>query len=670
MAAKNIFRLSEASQALFIAYHKTLGRSTEMTSTRRTRMESIDKAYLREQQSFDAEKRKAEAANNNGDFTKYQPVELPVIAPQVDSYVNYQAAVFLSDYPIMGVVAPPEQMAEASAFQAVIEENSISSGWVSELMVFFYSCARYNLAAVECSWDVKTIPGVTTELEYSQTEGKPIDAYWQGNTLNAWDMYNTYFDPIPHPKNICKEGTYAGNTRLLSKIALKKLVKNLGNKAIYANLKAAFESSTTLIPSVATPYGSSFYLPSLNYSAIVDRFKVPQEDWSSYAGLAQQVSKGNFQYKAVYEVSTEYIRILPSEFELAVPEANTPQVWKLIIINHQHIIYAEKLTNAHDMIPVFFAAPSEDGLGYQTKSTAENAKPFQQIASSLLNSVIASRRRAVSDRLLYNPSLVDEKHINNPNPAAKIPVRPSAFGKPLSEAVYQIPFRDDQSSVALSEIQTFIGLADKLNGLNPARSGQFVKGNKTDSQWQDVMNNATSKDQRLALNMEAQVFTPLKQCIKLNILQYQPSGDIYSPTAAKFTSFDPVALRKASLNFKITDGMLPTSKVMSPEARISAMQVIGSSPVLAGAYNIGPMFSYIMKLEKVDLSAFEKSQPQQLYEQAVSQWNQLAQMAIQKQSPFQTPMPKPADFGYDPNVANPSSGTNIAATSSGSQMQQ
>jgi hypothetical protein len=65
------------------------------------------------------------------------------------------------------------------------------------------------------------------------------------------------------------------------------------------------------------------------------------------------------------------------------------------------------------------------------------------------------------------------------------------------------------------------------------------------------------------------------------------------------------------------------------------------------------MFSYIMKTENVDLSPFEKSPQQLAYEQAVGQWTQLAQLAIQKGSPFNTPQPLPEQFGFDPATQDP-----------------
>jgi len=248
---------------------------------------------------------------------------------------------------------------------------------------------------------------------------------------------------------------------------------------------------------------------------------------------------------------------------------------------------------------------------------------------------------------------VSEAQINSPNPSAKIPVRPSAYGKPVGESVYQFPFRDDQAGLSLQEIQAVVAFGNTLNGQNNARQGQFVKGNKTDGQWESTMSNATSADQMTALLYEAQVFTPLKEVIKLNILQYQGPGTIYSQSQKQNLEIDPVELRKAVLNFKITDGLLPTDKVISGDTLKVAMQTIGTSPALAQGYNIAAAFSYILKTENVDLSAFEKSPQQVTYEQAVGMWNQLAQLSIQKGVPFNQPQPMPEQYGYDPAMQDP-----------------
>ena len=654
MAANQAFPLPKLAQEGLIHYHRTASTLVERQWNLREQMRSIDLAYIREQ-DWTSEHRRAEIANRFGDSNKIQNVTVPVIKPQVRAAVAYQAAVFLTDYPIFGVTADPQFIDAAKQMQAVIEENSVRGAWARELLLFFQDGFKYNLSALEVTWDKVVTAALDTDPSFEAgQQGKVREVIWNGNVLTRWDPYNTYFDCRCEPYDIPTKGEFCGRTQLMSRTALKTFIARLDAKII-ENIQPAFESPSLLNIGDSGMYGASYYLPLVNPNSLIDPDTIGSFDWLGWVGMnagGTRKSGGNINYRGLYEVSTEYVRIIPSDFNLRVPAPNTPQVWKLIIVNHSVIIYAERQTNAHEKIPVFFGCPSEDGLSYQTKSLATDALPFQQTASALMNSVLAARRRAVTDRVLYDPSRVSDAHINSPNPAAKIPVRPSAYGKPPGESVYQFPYRDDQSGINLQEIQGLIGFANTLNGQNQARQGQFVKGNKTDGQWQSTMSNATSSDQMTALLYESQVFTPLKEVLKLNMLQFQGATSIYSPTQRQNVSIDPVKLRQAIISFKITDGLLPSEKVMSTESRQIAMQVIGSSQAIGGAYNIAPMFSYIMKTENVDLSPFEKSPQQQAYEQALSAW-QMVSMESAKKGVGPGPQPMPQQFGYDPQMQSP-----------------
>ncbi len=615
-------------------------------------MRNIDLAYLREQDDT-KENRRAEYANMLGDSNKIQNITVPVIKPQIRAAVAYQAAVFLTDYPMFGVVSDPMYIDMAKQMQAVIEENSIRTSWARELLLFFIDGFKYNLSAVEVSWEKIATAALETDINYrGGQEGKPKQIIWQGNRIKRWNPYNMYFDARVEPYEIPSKGEFVGHTELMSRTALKKFIAELDIK-IVENIKLAFESPSLLNIGDSGTFGASYYIPRLNPKALLDVDSIESFDWMSWVGARAAGTETKINYRGLYEVSTEYIRVIPSDFGLNVPQKNTPQVWKLIIVNHSVVIYAERQTNAHEKIPVLFGCPSEDGLSYQTKSLATDAMPFQQVASALMNGVLAGRRRAVTDRVLYDPSRVSEAQINSPNPSAKIPVRPSAYGKPVGEAVYQFPFRDDQAGLNLQEIQAVVQFGNVLNGQNANRQGQFIKGNKTDQQWESTMNNATSQDQMTALLYEAQVFTPLKEIIKLNILQFQGPGTIYSPSQEENINIDPVELRKAVLNFKVTDGLLPADKVISSDTLKVGMQTIASSPQLAQAYNLGPAFSYLLKTENADLTAFEKSPEQITYEQALAMWNQLAQLSIQKGVPFQQPQPLPEQYGYNPQMQDP-----------------
>lgn len=651
MAANQAFIPPKLAQEAFLEHHKYASAISERQWNLKEQMRRIDLAYLREE-DLTIEHWRAKMANLGGDSNKIQNVTIPVVKPQVNAAVDYQVSVFLTDYPIFGVVSGPESIDQALQLQALIEENSIRTGWIAQLNLFFFDAFKYWGCAEVC-WDKIVTAALETDVSYkSGQEGRPKEVIWQGNRISRWDPYNTYFDTRCDMHEIPDKADFVGHTELLTRTALKTFINKLDTKII-ENISDAFNAPNLLSLGANVPYGSSYFIPQLNLSSLVDPTDMETQDWNSWAGLVNGKRKSNLNGTGLYEISTEYVRVIPSDFGLRVPAPNTPQIWKLIWVNHSVLIYAERQTNAHEKIPTFFWQPANEGLSYQSKSLAEDAIPFQQTSSALMNSVLASRRRAITDRVLYDPSRVLEAHINNPNPSAKIPVRPSAYGKNVAEAVYPFPFRDDQAGIAMQEIQAIVQFGNVLNGQNSVRQGQFVKGNKTNDQWSDSMAAATGKDQRTALIAEAVVFTPLKEVLKLNYLQYQGGTTVYSPTQQKQVSVDPVELRKAVLNFKVTDGLLPKDKVINSDAMKIGMQVIGSSPQIGGAYNIGPMFSYLMKTENVNFAPFEKSPQQQAYEQALGAWNQVAMAAAQKGLEVSTPMPTPEQYGYDPRMQDP-----------------
>jgi hypothetical protein len=610
-------------------------------------MQQMDLAYMREQ-DLTKENAQAKRANTYGDKTKFQNITVPVVLPQVEAAVTYQASVFLTGTPIFGVVSNPQFIDEAVQMETVIDEQAIRGGWVREFMLFFRDGFKYNISALEVKWDTQVTAALDTDLSFSADQARPREIIWSGNKVSRLDPYNLIFDTRVNPTDMHTKGEFAGYTELMSRIQLKHFINTLPDKMV-DNIVAAFESG------LGSGGFETYYIPTLNPSAAITKQRYGSFNWSAWAGIADVQSKIN--YKDMYEVTTLYGRILPSDFGLKVPAANTPQVWKFILVNGQVLLYAERQTNAHGYLPILFGQPLEDGLGYQTKSLAENALPFQDVTSAMWNSVIAARRRAISDRGIYDPSRISSEHINSDNPAAKIPVRPSAYGKPVGESYYPIPFRDEQSTTLMQETEQVLRMADKVSGQNPARQGQFVKGNKTRDEFQTVMGNANGRDQVIAMLYESQVFTPLKEILKLNILQYQGGTSLYNRQLQQSVNIDPVKLRKAVIEFKISDGLTPSDKLINSDILQVAMQMIGSSPQIGSQYNSGPLFSFFMKTQGAHITEFEKSAEQLAYEQALQAWQQTTiEMAKAGVTKF-PPQPTPQQFNYQPAGLQPSAGT-------------
>lgn len=678
------FKLSSVSGQKVIDYQRRCASLSSSNWNIREQLRSIDLTYMREK-DWTEQAWKAEQALRRGDADKFRNITIPVVLPKVEAAVTYQQSVFLTGQPIFSCVSVPEFADEATQMDTVIGSQQDYANWVPHLLKCLRDGFKYNLQACEVTWQEDKTYSLTTALDYQAgKEGKPTETLWSGNKLKRMDLYNTFWDTRVDPCDIAEKGEFAGYNEPFSRIALKQLLQTLPSKQ---NVTEAFESGFQApVSTIGSAGNLGYYYPQLNPDAAFDQTSMYGMNWALWAGFEASSSGGsNIKYHDMYIVTTLYARILPSDFEIkGVPGPNTAQVWKFLIVNSQVVIYAEQLTNAHNLIPIIFASPLDDGLGYQTKSFAKNVEPIQQITTALSNSVIASRRRAISDRGLYDPSRVSAAAINNDSPNAKIPVRPSAYGKPLNEAYYPIPFRDDQFQITSTEIQFYSAYANEITGLNPARQGQFVKGNKTKSEFDTVMSNANGRDQTTSLILEGNFFGPIKKIIRSNILQYQGGITLFNKDEERTVSVDPVALRKANLTFQISDGLMPSDKIIDGDTLTAATQLFIGNQQIGAEYNVGDMAAYLFASRGLKLQTFKKDPKQVAFEQAQAQWQGAIQalslnLSKSEMTPEQVqevlqslPQPTPEQFGYVPGApkltpgapTTPNSPTIISSVSS------
>jgi hypothetical protein len=671
MTAATPFILPKKVQEGIIQYNRACYSLLNTQWNIRLQMQQVDLAYMREN-DFTTVNRRAQIANQYGDSTKLRNVTIPIVLPQVENFTAHMCSVFLSGNPIFDVVASPEYEDAAIQMSTILENNQIRGGWTREIELFFRDSAKYNISFLEASWAREITAVLETDLSFSASQGKPKEVVWEGNRIKRWDPYNSFWDTRVSPVDLPKKGEFAGTVELMGRVQLKQFIATLPDK-LTENLTEAFESGIGFVSGANIGIGGaeSYFVPQINPNAILNYNPQWGTDWMMWAQASGTVPKIN--YKNMYTVTTIYGRILPADFGMRVPSPNTPQVWKFIIINNQVLIYAERQTNAHGMIPILVGSPMEDGLAYQTKSFANNVRTQQEIASALWTSIIQSRRRAISDRKLFDPSKVREVDINSDNPSAAIPVRPAAYGKPLDQAVYAFPYRDDQAGIIFQESDRLEGMADKTSGFNRAQQGLFTKGNRTKQEFDTITAHADARPQMTALKMEVQVFAPLKEILKLDVLQYQGGGiSLFSPSKSRGVKIDPVALRKAVFTFKVSDGLIPTEKEIDGDAFATALQAIASQPSLGAGYNITPMFSYLMKTQGAKLSTFEKSPEQIAFEQANGAYQQtlrlIGELALKQgidPSKIQwPPAPTPEQYKYDPSkpiIPDTSTGTSLLA---------
>lgn len=611
----------------------------------RQRMKEIDKSYLRQTDSTETQTRAANA--NKEDPTKFQNVIVPVVKPQVEIAVSKLVDIFLTGKPIFGVSAMPPYQDAAMQMESILIDQEEHGGWGSELQSCFRDGKKYNLMMAEVAWEKILVPRITNDVSSPNTAKVIADTYWEGNVIRRLDLYNSFWDLRCAPHRLHAEGEFAGYNKLMSKMELIRLMWKLGNTQM--NRQAALESTTCFTNASAA--GTDYHVPDVNPKAVVNT-KNASFSWANWFGQVSDNTAVNLA--GSYVVTTFYVRLIPADHDMAVPAPKTPAVWKFVIVNGQHIIYAEQLRSAHEYLPIVLSTMDCGDLGYQETGLADEMAPFQALASAYANAGVASMRKAVGDRMFYDPTKVEKKDIENPNPSSKIPVKSAQYGRPLGEAVLPVPYNDNISGIALSGVQQVTNYANQASGQNPAQQGQFVKGNKTLHEYSDVMANASGRNMNTAMNVENNFMAPIKEILKLNILQFQQSGTLYNEASEQVVTVDPTMLRNAVFKFKVSDGASPADKVMNAEAFSMAFQMIATSPALQAEYNVGELATFLLKQQRADVSHFQKPKEQVAYEQAMQTWQQVAMAIAEGKNPNAQipPQPTPEQFGWNPGNPN------------------
>lgn len=631
----------EANNAI-IEFMQACWQLGSSTYNYRSNMEAIDKAYHEEQRKVGEGKRAKNKYNDRGNYDYIADLELGVVYPHVEAAVQFHSEVFLSELPMFGTVSPPEYADAALEMDAILEEQQLRGSWYQEMEMFFRDGEKYNFHGLEAVWERdESLLAKTDVTTANQDAVKPEVVVWAGNKIRRLDPYNTIVDPRVPLSKVHERGEFAGYVDIMGKTEVKQWLQNAADILPYT--RDVLESSY--------PQDAQYYIPQVHQDMLRSNRGDQATDWYKWGGLLTDNDDIGLNYGGAYEIRVLYARIIPEILHITnVPAPRTVQIWKFVAVNGV-LIYANKLNAVHNYLPTVFGQPYNDGLNAQSKSLAQRVKPYQDLSTSLVVSLMMSRRRAISDRTYYNPSKIAAGDMNSSNPSANIPVRNISYTGKVSDAIHIAPFHDTNHGHIHQDLGLLQNMANQLTGNNPSRQGQFISGNKTRAEFDQIMGASVAPHKRTARMIESQVFGPLKEILKLNILFYQKSTNVFHSTRGEIVRVDPTKIREATLQFKMTDGLRPADKQISADVLQYAFNALASAPALAQGYQVTPLFSYLIKTQGGDLRPFEKSQEQMAYEQAVGAWQQQAALAAEKGIQFAVPMPTPEQYGYKPGQA-------------------
>jgi len=553
--------------------------------------------------------------------------EIATCKINIETAQAYLAGIFLTGQPIFQSVTDRSRESASNQINVLTRRDQDMYGWVRELLKCHKDVLAYPICAAEVTWKTQKVSSVVTASVGTKGVGAVQTAAYSGNCIKRIDPNNLIIDTSVPPHKVHTEGTFAGYVENLSYVQTKQNYNDLDPTYIIHINKEAIWKDKPLAGDMQRGPANLYYKPLVHSTRSNILGSGQDNHWAQFWG-GNDASKANSNtITGMFEWTTLYVRIPLKDFGYTQADDGI-HVCKLVYINGW-LAYFEPLLNSHGLFPIVIGQV-EDG-DIHTTSYIEYILDLQDLGTAFMAASMASLRRAVSDRALYDPTRIAPDDAENPNPSHKIKVQMNQYQATLESAYKPIPYTDTVTPIMTQMIGFVETLANKTNGQNPASQGTFVKGNKTQFEFDTIMNNSEARMQLGALFLENHFYSGIKHILRTNYLLYAVADEIPSDTPGQApTTIDPIKLRQEAPYYNMASGIMPSTKIASTELLVQAFTLMRQDPKMAMDYDtIGMLTSILQQQGLTGLQAYLRTPEQK-------------QAYIAEMQALMNPQPQPA----------------------------
>ena len=341
-------------------------------------------------------------------------------------------------------------------------------------------------------------------------------------------------------------------------------------------------------------------------SSIISRDSIRQD--RSLDGLGKIKNSEDCMVDVLYM----YINLIPCEWDLG--ESEEVEKWVFQVAGDSVIRMAQKCNLNHNMFPVATIAPDFDGSSTSALSRIEIISQLQVALNHYYNSMIANQRKAVNDSLVYDPSKISTKHLEDPGPGRLIPLRPSAYGTDINSAVKQLAI-SDITRANLQDMAVTSDLMKSVTGATDMLQGNLRKGpdriNEVESQ--SALTGVMDRIERMAQVISAMGFVPLAYMLASQTQQFMEK-DIYldltsDVTSAKSPEKKLITSKLIEINFSAMPVDVTLGKRNMFDVWREIFAIVSKSETLSAKLDVVKIFKFIAKLGgATNIDEFEAAQ--------------------------------------------------------------
>lgn len=518
--------------------------------------------------------------------TEYTTISIPYSYAMLLTAHTYYTSVFLARDPIFQLKGRHGESQDAeTAMESLLDYQLTAGGGMAALFVWLMDIGKYSHGVLGHYWDKEEynmtrivdkpksflgvpIPGTTEKV----TETVPITGF-EGNRLYNIRPADFLSDPRV-PLFRFQEGEFC---IVFDKIGWVK-VAGKAARGQYYNLKMLKKGGPGLAGSERT------------FAAGADT-NLPGEDLGTY--------KLEGENPTSVDIHEFHWDVIPKE--LGLGPSPHPEKWVFTIANDEVVISAQPLGLCHNKYP-FDVIPFEvEGYNVFNRSMLEILDPLNKTMEWLFNSHFYNVRAALNNMFLVDPSKVNVRDLEHPEPGKLIRLKPAAYGQDVRTLMQQFPVQDITRG-NLADSETVGQLAQRITGVSDNVMGSVNAGGRKTAT--EVRSSTTFGINRLKTNCEwfsTVGFGPLASKLTMSTQQlytgekkFRILGD-QAMWAQPYMTITP-DLIAGMYDFVPVDGTMPVDRF----AQVNLwQQLMGSMAKVPGAlaqYDLSKIFAFVAQL--------------------------------------------------------------------------
>lgn len=543
--------------------------------------EDMMKAYVPES---DNDALRKQSRKNDG-TPQYVTIEVPYSYAMMLTLHTYLTSIFLSRTPIQQVAGRHGESEQAEqCIEALLDYQITSGGNLPALYIWLLDPLRYGHGVIGQYWDEEQIAISVQQPVARQFLGKPIPGTERMETIQqlvrgyaGTRLFNIrpqdfYSDPrVPIWR--FQEGEFCIR---FDQISWNKAKEREAVGAYFNLAQAAAASTHPRFRDVGSPRTNLANDATIDQSILRD-------------------AKGNPSRLNIHEF---YWEVIPAN--LGLGSGQRAEKWVFTIANESVLVGAQPLGMLHNKWPFDVLEYEVGGYELFNRSVLEIAQTLNDTLTWLFNSHFFNVRKTLNDQFFVDPTMIEMRDLEDPNPGRLVRLKPAAFGKPVDQFVKQFPVVD----VTRQHVQDSGMVADllqKLIGSNENLMGNTQGTRHTATEVRSATSNAVNRIKTVGEWMSATGFAPMTQKM-IQMTQQMYDDDRKFKIVGDLTQWGERYLRVTPeqiagfYDFVPVDGTMPIDRYAQANLWQQLLSGMSNMPQVLASYDVPKIFAFVAQL--------------------------------------------------------------------------